>query len=343
MARLESQAKAGFYPTPDAVCDLLTQKLDIEEGARLLDPCCGKGITLNRLGSCGIKYGIELDHQRAQEARGRLFQVLWADALMEVRISLAAFNLLYLNPPYDHAIAAMNKEKRLEEQFLKRYLGFLKNSGYLVLVIPYYVLKYCAKPLSRYFRDVEVYTFPDDEFEVFKQCVVIGQKRSLALQEKAEEIELYLTAFADMHADEFVAAAHSLSGMPVIKIPAADGPLRTFSTIRIDPQEVIPAIRKVDILSGALRDLTPKPKNEIRPLNPLENGHLALMLAGGYMNGSVIKNGKQLVIKGLVTKSEKVIKTSEDDSGGGSITTRDQYNPTVKVIDMSTAELLIIQ
>ena len=49
MARLGSQAKAGFYPTPEKVCGQLKQLLDIEEDARLLDPCCGKGKTLANL------------------------------------------------------------------------------------------------------------------------------------------------------------------------------------------------------------------------------------------------------------------------------------------------------
>jgi type I restriction-modification system DNA methylase subunit len=51
MARLGSQAKAGFYPTPDTVCELLKAKIlfDLEKGGRLLDPCCGKGKTLSRL------------------------------------------------------------------------------------------------------------------------------------------------------------------------------------------------------------------------------------------------------------------------------------------------------
>ena len=70
MARLGSQAKAGFYPTPESVCGQLKQLLDIEEGARILDPCCGDRQTLAALaeGTGAITYGIELDHDRATEA-----------------------------------------------------------------------------------------------------------------------------------------------------------------------------------------------------------------------------------------------------------------------------------
>jgi len=44
MARLGSQAKAGYSPTPESICGQLKQLLDIEEGTRILDPCCGNGI-----------------------------------------------------------------------------------------------------------------------------------------------------------------------------------------------------------------------------------------------------------------------------------------------------------
>jgi len=123
MARLASQAKAGFYPTPDSVCELIKSKLSFEKDARALDPCCGKGRSLSRLASPHtITYGVELDHQRATEAKTRLFKAVWGDALTEARISSQAFGLLYLNPPYDTAINAIHTDdKRLEHQFLRSY------------------------------------------------------------------------------------------------------------------------------------------------------------------------------------------------------------------------------
>jgi len=61
------------------------------------------------------------------------------------------------------------------------------------------------------------------------------------------------------------------------------------------------------------------------------------------MNGSISKDGRELVIKGVVHKEEKVIQTSENGTGGGSITTKDQYIPTIRVIDMQTAEIVTVQ
>ncbi|MDX9955593.1 MAG: class I SAM-dependent methyltransferase, partial [Anaerolineae bacterium] len=53
MSRLAAQAKAEYYPTPLEVVDLLSTYLVLprrkDEFARLLDPCCGEGLALERL------------------------------------------------------------------------------------------------------------------------------------------------------------------------------------------------------------------------------------------------------------------------------------------------------
>ncbi len=348
MARLASQAKAGFYPTPDTVCELLGKKLNFEEGARILDPCCGKGNILNWLAGKNPEvatYGIELDHLRTQEARSRLHHVLWGDALCEIILSAESFGMLLLNPPYDNAAVReeIGKSQRMEVQFLRRYLGVLQQDGLLILIIPWYVLRDCAQPLGRYF-DLEVFCFPKEEFQKFGQCVVLGRKRKLRGKADAEKTELYLKRLAERRADDFLAEVPSLAeiGPDSITIEAARKPFVNFRAKKVDPLEAIPRIRKAAILHNLLEELAPRKNNEIRPLLPLENGHLALMLAGGYMNGAIEKDGKQLVIKGLVRKSEQIM-NADQRSNRDTVMTKDKYTPTVKVIDMKSAELLVVQ
>jgi len=349
MARLGSQAKAGFYPTPDTVCELLKEKINFEDGARLLDPCCGKGKTLSRLVG-GVPnlttYGIELDHQRANEARSRLTKVLWGDALTEMKISPGTFNLLYLNPPYDTGLSTGEKTQRLEVQFLRRYLGILQKDGYLVLVIPYYILKHCAKPLSRYFK-VQVLGFPKEEFQAFRQCIVFGRKKMLVPKEEAEQVQAHLENLAAMEQEIFMDEVETLEHIaPVsITVPSPLKSLTTFRARKIDPLEAIPLVHKTGILKNVLAELKPRKNNVIRPLTPLNKGHLALMLAGGYVNGFFKdeKSGRKLVIKGVMQKSEKVVGVRENDSGEGSITTKDQYTLAIKAIDLETFDFLTIQ
>jgi len=345
MARLASKAKAGFYPTPDKVCGLLKELIEIEDGARLLDPCCGRGKTLSNLaeGTPGKTYGIELDHLRAVVARNKLSCVLWGDALTETRVSPASFSLLYLNPPYDYEMALNSKAERLEVKFLKRYTSVLQKDGWLVLVIPYTILKFCAVILARHFDMLQVFSFPEDEFQAFKQCVILGRKRPLVSKGQARKTQSSLVWLANRKADDFLTIAPQLDKATGIIVPSPRGTLATFKSWRVDPLEIIPMVHKYGLMDDILNDLVPRQCNSIRPLAPLENGHLALMLAGGYMNGEIELSGKRLVIKGVVRKSEKVQRVTENAAGDTTVITRDQYMPTVKAIDMEKAEMITIQ
>lgn len=347
MARLGSQAKAGYYPTPEGVCGQLKQLLDIEDGARILDPCCGAGITLGILaqGSGAITYGIELDHERATEARTRIAHLLWGDALVEMRLSAGSFGLLILNPPYDYSLAPDSTAERLEALFLKRFHETLQKDGWLALIIPFTVLAHCAPLLARHFGRLQVFAFPEDDFQSFHQCLVLGQKRALVAKAQAIEVEQELIGIAGMDPDVFLQTAPQLASCSeILTIPAPRHPTCTFKCNRIDPLEAIPLVRKSGLLEELLmHDLAPGQRNTIRPLAPLKNGHLALMLAGGYMNGEIEMNGRHLVIKGVVHKTEQVHNVAENNKGETTVTTRDRYQPTVKAIDMARAEMLIIQ
>lgn len=347
MARLGSQAKAGYYPTPEGVCGQLNQLLDIEDGARILDPCCGAGITLAALaqGSGAITYGIELDHERATEARTRITHLLWGDALVEMRLSAGSFGLLILNPPYDYSLAPDSTAERLEALFLKRFHETLQKDGWLALITPYTVLAHCAPLLARHFGRLQVFAFPEDDFHSFHQCLVLGQKRALVAKAQAIKVEQELIGIAGMDPDVFLQTAPQLASYSErLTIPAPRNPTCTFKCNRIDPLEAIPLVRKSGLLEELLmHDLAPGQRNTIRPLAPLKNGHLALMLAGGYMNGEIKMNGRHLVIKGVVQKTEQVHNVAENNKGETTVTTRDRYQPTVKAIDMAKAEMLIIQ
>ena len=74
MTRLASTAKAGFYPTPDRVTEMVTrfvvpstrfasqEATDDASRGRLLDPCCGEGIAAQTIARAWNLegYGIEV-------------------------------------------------------------------------------------------------------------------------------------------------------------------------------------------------------------------------------------------------------------------------------------------
>lgn len=344
MARLASKEKAGFYPTPDSVTKMLKKMLDVEAGARMLDPCCGEGKTLSALaeGTNAGTFGIELDHNRVQEARSRLKTVQWADSLVEMRITSFAFGMVYLNPPYDYEVTGDEKSDRLEARFLRNYAGKIQVGGWLVLVIPYNVLRHCSKILSRGFKNLRVCAFPRPEFDVFKQCVVLGQRSELVHKDKADIAQKQFDAISKLTADEFFKQAPQLDDEK-ITIPTAKAPLLHFSSYRIDPEDAIPKVRQSGALDNLLFELSPKPRNMIRPLAPLENGHLSLLLVAGYMNGGILGNDQSLVIKGETVKQEMVFVATRETEKSLKHMYRDKYVPTIKAIDMTTAEMVVIR
>src|SRR5690606_454473 len=187
MARLESESKGGFYPTPPEEMEHILKFLevdtsDIAEGQyiTLLDPCCGEGDALRQMadyvGSFATvtSYGIELEPTRSELASTKLDCVLNC-GYEETRISHEAFSVTYLNPPF----GMRGNGSRLEEIFLndltKDYLG---EASLLILNIPQYVLKNVAKTLAHRFENIRVFRFTDENgnYERFRQVIVFGER-----------------------------------------------------------------------------------------------------------------------------------------------------------------------
>lgn len=67
MARIASQAKMGYYPTPPPVVEHIKSALSLSSLGpfRFLDTCCGEGEALRLLaagfGPAVETYGVELD------------------------------------------------------------------------------------------------------------------------------------------------------------------------------------------------------------------------------------------------------------------------------------------
>ena len=86
--RLEAQAKAGFYPTPPNVVDIIKTWIGEKKPGlrRLLDPCCGTGEPAAGIAvaaGCDA-YGVEINTERAKTAKNLLSKVV-AGNLFSVR------------------------------------------------------------------------------------------------------------------------------------------------------------------------------------------------------------------------------------------------------------------
>jgi hypothetical protein len=104
--RFQGKSRLGFYPLPLSETQRIRRFLLFpDQPSSALDPCVGDGVAFGAItsGTEVLRYGIELDAYRAEQARQRIPNVVQGNTL-EVQCPVESFGLLYLNPPYDWAL-----------------------------------------------------------------------------------------------------------------------------------------------------------------------------------------------------------------------------------------------
>jgi hypothetical protein len=110
--RPHGKTKLAFFPLPVAEAARLKNCLVFASEFSALDPCVGDGVAFTHLlhGVSARRYGIEIDANRAEQARALGIETLQANA-MDMRCQAEAVSLLYLNPPYDWESGESNNQK----------------------------------------------------------------------------------------------------------------------------------------------------------------------------------------------------------------------------------------
>src|SRR5581483_7454677 len=331
--RLEAQAKAGFYPTPTEVVEII--QTWIEEKApglrRLLDPCCGTGEPAARIAAaagCDV-YGVEINTERAKRAKKLLSKVVAGD-LFSVKARPGAFSILYLNPPYDFDA----DNGRAELSFLKHTVPYLTPGGLLLFLLPQArITTRIARVLSAYFRDLRIRKFPAQEFEAFGQIVITGIKKAHAEIDSETLTSLTQIPTADlpeMHRKEFSFTIPAVGKDFFIRSSefGLDELAEEIKTSSLWREPALGLVREEEQTRAA-----------IQPLMPPRKAHLAMLIAAGLINNQVLEaNGRKLLIKGT---AKKVIDRSEEETEKGiKITERERIVTQINAFDLNTGEYL---
>jgi hypothetical protein len=348
MARLASQIKMGFYPTPVEVVQQIKNMLKIAPETRLIDTCCGEGEALKIIaeGNEADTYGVELDRERFLKARENLDHALWADALHEFVSSRGAFSLLWLNPPYDTTEGAYEQEKaRLELEFLSDHWRYLQDGGVLVYIVPFMILNKVASFFQRRCNSLAILSFPFDHYWTFKQVVVMCVKGRPGKQETLRNIQLFeatIRTGENLAPDKMPTTA---DGGLVYQVPPSKEMNEDFlfRSFRLDPDEALESLKPSPAWDKAQRYVFPPAgKMNIRPLMPLREGHLAMLLASGMMNGEIMgDNGQRLIVKGSVRK--EAVETEEETEEETRYIQTDCYRITVRAICFDPLEIITIE
>ena len=285
--RFQGKSRLGFYPLPLSEAQRIRRFLLFpDQSTSAVDPCVGDGVAFEVItsGAEVLRYGIELDAYRAEQARQRIPNIVRGNTL-EVQCPVECCGLLYLNPPYDWTLGPADS-RRTEQMFLSHTYRWLKPAGILVLVIPSERLSECSQILASQFRDARIYRLEALECVRYKQVVFIGARRSRREKERLTDSDI-------TRARLYYA---SLAGNPS-QIPALPSePEVQFNVPVSGPVQLVyrglPLDEIEDLLpqSAAYRQagriLFAEPARiSGRPLTPLHSGHIGLLAVSGMLNG----------------------------------------------------------
>ncbi len=338
--RLAAQAKGGYYPTPLRVVDLLAQLIDSPSAygrpgqtLRVLDPCCGGGDALaqladglRRTNSLSVEtYGVELNRDLAEAARERLDRALAAD-LFATSIANGVFGLLYLNPPYDHDPEA----KRTEHAFLTHTTRYLADGGLLAFIVPKQRLSVSARYLASHYRDLRCWAFPHPEREAFDQVVLLGYRKAEPSPDPRAEGQV--RAWAEGEPEELYDGGYRVYDPP----GAAAGDI-LFATRTVDPLAAVAEARRSGLwASPDITDtLWPVGDHRARPLMPLRRGHLAMLVAAGFLDNLALESdGRRVLVKGRTGKEKVLAEETEHTE-----VYREKLKTTVVALDLESGDI----
>ena len=313
--RPAGRQRLGFYPLPIPEAKRIRNFLSFpEQACSTLDPCVGEGAAFAEIteDAKALRYGIELDAQRATLARSSADEVIHGNCF-DVQCPVESFSLIYLNPPYDSELSE-GKSQRMERLFLDHLYRWLKRAGILVMVISSDHILDCGQVLSFQFRDVQIYRLTEPESIKYKQVVVFGIRRTRQERERVQDNDI---TQARLWYDSLARDPEKLSPLP-------SEPDRKYPVPRGEPVRLVyrglPLDQIEDLLpkSGAYRQassvLFAQPSDiNGRPLTPLHGGHVGLLCTAGMLNG-IFGEGEARHIAHW--QSVKLVDKSEEEEDG---------------------------
>ena len=342
--RLAAQSKGGYYPTPERVVDMIAGLIDTPYGhhnynretLRILDPCCGGGDAVAQLaeelrhrGNIPVEtYGVELHRDRAEEAARRLDRALAVD-LFQTSIANGAFGLAYVNPPYDWD----QEDKRVEHAFLTHCTRYLAEGGLLVFIVPRQRLSVSARYLSTHYRNLRCWAFPDPEREVFDQVVLLGYRKADPIPDASAEETVNRWSEGD---------PERLGGVryPFFKAKATPAGDILFTTRTVDPVAAATEARRTGLWASAeiTDSLWPAKDGRTRPLMPLRRGHMAMLVAAGFLDNLVLESeDRRILVKGRTSKEMVQVEDTPEKE-----VYRERLKTTVVALDLGDGEIVEI-
>jgi len=339
--RFQGKSRLGFYPLPLPEAQRIRSFLQFPDASSAIDPCVGDGAAFEAItgGAKALRYGIELDAYRAEQARERISNVVQGNTL-EVQCAVECFGLSFCNPPYDWALGPA-ESRRTEHAFLSHTYRWLKPGGILVFVIPGDKLTECSQILASQFRDVRVYRLEAPECVRYKQVVILGIRRTRRERDRLTDSDITRARLY------YANLARNLSQIPILpsepdvrfNVPVS-GPVQlVYRGLPLD--EIEDMLPQSAAYRQAGRILFADPVSATgRPLTPLHAGHVGLLACSGLLNGIFGDHQSRHI---AFWQAIKVIdKTEEEEDGVITVREKERFSNELTLV-YSTGEVAILK
>ncbi|MGA3326270.1 MAG: DUF6094 domain-containing protein [Terriglobia bacterium] len=340
--RFQGKSRLGFFPLPLSEAQRIRRFLWFPDApSSAIDPCVGDGAAFEVItnGAEVVRYGIELDAYRAEQARQRIPNIVQGNTL-EVQCPVECFGLSYLNAPYDFTLGP-GDSRRTEQMFLSHTYRWLKPAGILVLVIPSERLAECSQTLASQFRDARVYRLEAAECVRYKQVVVIGARRSRREKERLTDSDITRARLY------YASLARNSSQIPVLPsepearyhVPASGPAQLVYRGLPLD--EIEDLLPQSAGYRQAGRILFAEPVSATgRPLTPLHSGHVGLLACSGLLNGIFGSNDQRHI---AFWQAVKVMdKTEEEEDGVITVREKERFSNELTVV-YSTGQVAMLK
>ena len=341
--RFVGKSRLGFYPLPLSEAERIRRFLLFpDQPSSAIDPCIGDGVAFEAItsGADVLRYGIELDAYRAEQARRRIPNIIQGNTL-EVHCAVECFGLLYLNPPYDWARGPADN-RRTEQAFLRHTYRWLKPGGILLFVIPGERLAECSQILASHFRDVRVFRLEAPECVRYKQVILFGVRRTRHERERLTDSDITRARLY------YASLSRNPSQIPVMPsepelryaVPVSGPAQLVYRGLPLD--EVEDLLPQSAAYRQAGRTLFAEPVSATgRPLTPLHAGHVGLLACSGLLNGIFGSDDQRHI---AFWQAVKVVDKTEEEDDQGVVTLREKerFSNELTVV-YSTGQVTILK
>lgn len=342
---LYNEAKKGAYYTDKEHCKWLSNLFEWpKEEFCIIEPSIGDGEAVSTVISKDatdqkVVFGVELDERvyENQKSNPSIKHLINADFLNGVKISNESFTFCFGNPPYGQDVY---EKERLEYNFLKKVTKYLKAKAVLVWVVPYYVFqdepKYAAF-FNANFEVVHIYKFHEEEFNKYKQIVIIGIKRPGGpLRDQEESNKLYRKV---MDIDTLPLVPIAYDGPKINIIPSKEQDITYFSSKEFKSDEALDfllsqsAVYKEIVTSTKHKDVLLKEIGQ--PPVELSPSHMYLLAVCGYTSSFKMGSEENKDIHLQRGKVDNIEKASYETKENGSVikTVRSSAHTKLTIIE----------